>query len=934
MVEFNRDNFIRAGIERGKNAEEISTALATYGQTPLSNNEERLIATGRWGTNIGQRVLQDVKDIGVGLASIIPAGVAYATDKQFRDKANKYLPKLLNPVNIGKAVTENYNITPGLASIDMGEQLKDIVAGINANPGLAALDILPVLGPAIKGAKSLGKLGKSSGNIPETIKTITGKNISRTEAVNDILKTSKTTPVKYLEELETDYAKLTSKYGTEDIATAYKNLSEGTRVGSKSALEATNEIYEFANKVNKSLNKLGISPEKSKEVTTLEQASRAIKNDTGLDIPLDDLRKTLSSKEGLPKLNDIGLDKQTVNTYMKDAQRLYDEGLITPLRYGSRDVFNEGLVTPEDLAKGALAERRYGTQSYDKLAEAFKEGTYNDLFKEMSSAETAKNSVNEFINTIGVPVSKESLPTLTKDETLLSKGFINDTISSSLESGKSTNKTLKKVLDTIKNNPEAVKAYDDLYIVNKKDVGALRNAIAPDRITTGWINNLSNIGKQQALSSFNYLAGNEFANISSNAIAGVMPKHYVKALNNMEDVPEALKRASSYQGYLGKEAAGVKSLQDTYRVLFKNILKSDTTPSEKFKIVQTMANLPIFKAASAYETIDRSANYFKNAERLAKELNKPVEKVIQDAKVNGGNNPTFREIRRRIDNELGDYVGSNYYLPSRLDDVARAIVPFSKVYTQGGRVLYNAARRYPLGYQTQVKYPSLLGNKLTAYGASQGVTPDEEYGGFPYQAGWGRYPSKVLYSPYHNVTAVGEIAGGLLTGNPDLLPMVNTFGLVPLLSLMGKNKYGKEATLPNEITVNGVSRILDNNGNVQSKEPTISDRIKLVAAQMGQAYLPGVSTMNSSILPLLSYATGLDYRSPSDYSILGQVGEFKLPLLSEGRNNTRDTKEEKLFPLLGIRTKEVYRKRLDRISPRDMRNLRRKQFIQEVRNRR
>lgn len=934
-----RNEFIKQSLDIGKTPEAISEKLAFAGYDPLSASEERDIAKGVYGKNLAQKTLKNVHDLGSGMATILGAGARFVTDPEFRKELGQATPSI-SASQIGEVLTENWNYNPATFAVDFSKGLRDVGAGLQTDPGLALLDLAPVVGAGVKGATKgvktiLPKLTKSTPNVSPTAKSLTGEIISTDKNINDILNISKDAPSTKITELGNAYKDLKNKFTNDEIAGAYKNLEEGTRVGGDKILEATEELNKFAREVDSVMKEVGVDPNKAEEVAKLQNMSRMIKADSGLNINIDELVKVAEGdKKTITKLDKMGLDRPMLGSYLTRAEDLYNQGLIFPVRHASNDIKGaKGLITIEDLRKGALAERRYGTQSYKELGKAFNEGGYEPLLRELERAKQTTGAFDEIAKGVGVKVDAANLPTLGKGEVYVSPKVLQEVVGTTIEQGGNLKSAIKDALKSFNDTIEGLPT-DDIYIVRKKDLNALENAFASDSKLPNWMENIGSIGKQSALSTSNYIFGNAMANITSNLATGVTPLHYIKAIKDIDDIPSALKRSTSYQGYLGKEVDVNAKVKSVYKELVKDIASDKSTVMDKFRLSHSMANYPIFRTASNLESIDRGASYFKNAERLAKELGKDIKEVIEDAKVNGGNNPTFREIKRRIDNDLGDYIGHNYYLNPMIERTARTFIPFYRPYTQSGRVLWNIAQNYPGYYQTQIKLPSLLGDKVSEWGEGQGVIPSEEYKGAPVSAGFGRIPSRVMYNPYHNVTAIGEVAGGAFLGSPDLLPSVNTFAITPFLSLMGLNKYGVEAKLPNSYTVNGKQIVMDNNGNPIVQEPTITDRIRLSIAQTAQTYAPGVNTINKSILPILATVLKQDYRTPSDYSIFGQIGDTSIPLLSEGNKTARVNANEKILPTLGFKITATYKKNKNRLSLRDVKKVRQQQYFNKLRNER
>ena len=924
----NREDAIKYGVGLGKSSNEISRALALQGWEPLNYTETSLVDAGQYGTNIGQRTLSGIANFGKGVATMAGAAYQYATDKDARDAINKQLEgaTATDAVNM---LLSNYNTNLYEIANDPKTALLHAQAGARTDPFLATLDLAPVIGTvggkAVKaGSKALSKLDKSTPNLPKFINTIAETDVPVTRVVNEIINTSRDVPAKRVAELEATQARL-AKAPKEHIAQAYKNLEEGTRVGSNEVLKLTDDLKNFGKEVDSWMKEAGMNPAKTREVAVSQHVLREFQNDTGIPLTVDDITKAIKDDNYAKKM---GLPPEILKSYGDRAEQAFNEGLIFPIRHASSKVGkNLGLVTDSDRAAKAMAERRYGNQTYEALAEGFQQTGYKPLLEQLNKAEQAQGALDE-IAKLGKKVDNLDTLELGKGETIISPNKLKVDFGKTLEKGGNIEDDITRLTEGL-SDLERATYLDDLYIVRKKDVDMLNKAFTKSgRVSNaGWFENLSAIGKLNALTSLRYIAGNEFANITSNAMEGITLADYIKAYRNKNLVPTALRETTSYKGYLGKDIPSEASLKDSYNILFKNI-KEGTNGDilGRLKDANKVFALPIFKSASAFEYLDRSANYFKQAERLAKELGKDSKEILEEARKKGGNNPTYREIKRRIDNSLGDYAGVDYSLDPRITFTLRQGIPFYRPFTQGTRVLTNVVTKHPLNYQIQAKLPSLIGNDLSKRGEQAGVIPDEEYGGMPINAAFGNYPSRVIYNPYSNLTAATEALdprrwldaeNGIIRGG--------SFALAPFYALQGKNRFGREGTLPNSFKgADGKTYTMDNNGNIVNAEMSGSNIARLFAAQVANAYFTPVSLTNNSILPLLSIAANKDYRTPSDVSLLGQVGDMKLPMIAEGGNMARVGLAENLAPITGFTIRQTYKKKPEGAKLKDIKTAKRK----------
>lgn len=931
-----RKEFIQAGISQFNinNADAMNGALKEAGFDPLSKAEALMLNEGTFGTNVLQRFKKQGVDFGKSLATLGGMVGQYAINPEARDAMSQQIGQALSNVGKPDNIVDVFNFFAQPYETNLGQIVgtpieagQNIVAGSVAHPLDTTLDALGLgAGKLIgKGVKGVGKLGiKAAKTLPETniinkaARTIEHITSPTAREINEILNVSRDIPSKQLEELRAKHLEL-QKASDADLQQAFKNLEESSKswTGSESQLKLTQELKNFGTKVDEAMKKAGMDPAKTRQVATNQYISRTLKNEAGIDVPLDEIDKVLKDNKLAKQYN---LDAEALKTLQAEANQAFDAGLIFPIRHSSTKVIGEkGLVTAEDRAAKALAERRYGTQTYEDLVQGFKQTGYSPLLTDIERAEQALNAVDEIGKVAGKKItSLDELKNLGKDELLISPEILKAKFGKTFGEGGDIAQDIKSLSKGL-SKAEETTYLDNLYKINKEDVNALIKAYTGSgKYSNKLIDTLTGIGKTTALATPRYVAGNLITNLGLNAVAGITPLHYTKAILNKDIIPEVLKRSTSYAGYLEKDLPSNSSVKQIYDKLFKDFKKGDI--GEKFKTGNLMVNLPIFKLASTLETIDRAANFIKQSERYAKETNRTVKEVIELANKNKGNNRTYREIKRRVDNSLGDYTGRNYYLPEQLNLLARNVTPFYRPYTQGVRVLYQSAQNTPLGLYTFGRGPARYGNEVIQNAQDMGQDTDPVYGGIPTLLKSGRMPTRVTYSPYHAFTAIGEALE-----KPTETFAGNTIGITPLMALAGYNRYMQEAKLPNEINIGGQQYILDNNGNPTRKvEDSFIDRLKLIVAQSAQSYLSPVNQANAYMLPTFAAMTGQEYRRPSDYSILGQIGDFKLPFLMEGNEFARAKGgDELLMPQLGFSYKDVYPQQREQLTAREQLKVRR-----------
>lgn len=911
-----RETFIDLAIERGKSGKEINSSLGRLGYDPLSRAEIQQINEGSYGLNFGQRFAKNVGDITKGGATMIGQGLYTlghldTEGKKVANKVGDYLSS--NPSILGdltNLVLSPYNVDlPKLATQSPIESAKDIAVGAYNNPAYALLDTLPFTSSAIgkgvtKGASKLNKV------LPEgNLKNLTRGLTEEGRRTNQILSESRAATADTIEKLKTQSLRL-QQASPEDLAIAIKNIESPTKgawVGNEAQLNLTKELRDMVKGVNESLVRSGANPKTLKAAAVNQYIVRNL----GTDTPLATVERALKDKRFALE---NGLEPQKLKALEEEGTRLYNKDLIQPFKHSTdANTVREGLVE-ESLKKQRSANAKlYGTQSYEDLAKGFIKDGYTSTINKLRTTEGAMGAIKAMAEEVGRKVD-DVLPELRKDEVLVSPRLLNEKFGTSIANGEDILGDINSLSRGL-NKAERAKYVDDLYIFNKEDIEALKKAYNP---RSGLVGNLGNIAKMGVLATPRYIAGNALTNLMIAPITGTTIRDYLDVIKNPKLLPDALRRTTSYSGYLGERLPLKASYSDVYKELTKDIAEGDF--SRKLEATNMAANYPIFRMAQTTETLQRSAEFMNQAKKYAQEMGKTIEEVLEEARKNGGNNKTFREINFRVQKYLGDYLGRNYYLPQFMQSGLEVAAPFYRPLTQGVRQFYNAASDYPIGMQLAYRQPAIAANANAEQIAQEtGTDRDPVYGGYPIQERSGRLAGKVIYSPYHAYSPVGELMKdpvGTISGN--------TFGMAFWNPLMGKNRFGDTAKLPNAMeSFDGKLILLDNNGNPTGVqlENNVEARLRTIGGQFAQQFVAPITQANSYILPLLSLATRQGYRSPADTSLFGQVGDLRIPFISESNIGARPKEgiDETLLPLLGGTIRNTYKEKTGEVVGKDYR---------------
>lgn len=898
-----RETFIQSAIDKGASGEEINASLGRLKYDPLTRAEIQQINEGSYGLNFGQRFKKNITDITKGGATMIGQGIQALTHPikeglPLLEKVDNYLAKDPNLIRDFTDLTLSpYNLSvEKVLSQSPVESAKDIAVGAYNNPGFALLDTLPITAPLAGKGIQKGIKALPEGGLKNSLRGLTPEGAN----VNRILSEARATTADTIENLRNASFRL-QQYAPEDLAVAIKNIEApnmGKWAGTEQQLAITKELRDMVNQTNELLVKAGANPEMMKNAAVNQYIVRNL----GTDTPLATVEKALQDKKFALE---NGLEPQKLKQLQEEGTRLYNEKLIQPFKHSTdADMVREGLVE-ESLKKQRSANAKlYGTQSYEDLAKGFVKDGYTNTINKLRTTEGAIAAIRNMADEVARKVDNLEGLKLEKSEVLVSPRLLNEKFGTSIANGEDIIGDINSLSRGL-NKAERAKYADDLYVFNKQDIEALKKAYNP---RSGVLNDLGSIAKMGVLATLGYITRNAITNAMIAPITGVGIRDILYTLQNIDKLPAAIKRSTAYSGYLGERLPLSAGYKDVYKQLGKDIQEGDTL--KKLSAINMGANYPIFKAAQTVETFQRAVEFVNQAKKYAKENNKTFEQIMREAKKNGGNNKTYREIQTRVQQYLGDYIGRNYYLPDKLQTAVELSTPFYRPITQGIRQFYNATKDYPLETQMFYRQPALAANRNAQQLADEmGVERDPIYGGYPIKPKSGKLPGQVIYSQYHAFSPVGE-----LLQDPMNTLAGNTFAASPILPILGRNKFGERGKLPNSMeSFDGNLVMLDNNGNPTGiqLENNIPARIGTLAGQYGQQFVSPITQANNYILPLLALATGQTYKAPADTALLGQVGDLRLPFIMESNMGARPKSDidEILLPMVGGTIRNTYKEK-------------------------
>lgn len=932
-----RKGFIDSAVlQYGLTTPQVNNALKDAGFEQLNKIESSLIDAGKWGTSAWERAGQGVKDITSGLSTIVSGAASHPirTAKAVKNYiVNNTLPDMIGDlydITMKPVQLDSESIGRNYAEGGIKNVLEGVVAGAVTNPTDAALLTAPIwgkgVGATVRGvANNVDKLP-----IPKWMKnTIRGAASTQGREINQILRDSKLVAAPEVEDLKALNLNLqTAK--REDVAQAIRNLETGNWTGTETQMKLTNQLKDMTSKIDEILQRHGFNPDVSRSETINQYAVRYFQN-KGKDVPINDIDRLLNDSDLAKK---YGTTPEEVQQVLQQGDKLYQEGFIRPVKHSvTAETTREGYVSEAAKKVREPNAKMYGTQSYEDIADGIKAGAYDNLLKTLGKSNAATDAVDQMIGVAGRKLDNvDDVLKLGKDEVVFSPRLLKEKVGTALAGRENINEPLQSITRGL-NKAEIEKYADDLYVLKRADLEALQKAfnVAGKAEGLGVFGDIAGVAKTVALATPRYIAGNATTNFLMNPITGTHIGHYTKAIENAmrlsDDVPELLKRTASYQNYLGDYIPLGSGMKTVYTKLLKDLKEGNW--ATKWQAVNSMVNTPMFGSANAIETLQRTAEYFNQAEKYAREVGKPLQQVLKEAKVNKGLNSTYRAINRRVEEILGDYSGRNYYAPQSFTNIANTMLPFYRPFTQAPRQFWNAVTQYPIGTQIGAVAPSRIGNEWSERGKEiYGVEPYKSQGGYPVLPPFGKSPGRVLYNQYHAFSPVGEMLDNpldVLSGNPFLGTIYNIGA--------GRTRYG-ETPLPPMVYKNydGSYSVMDNNGNVHPYVPEEhpADRMKFSIAETIKTLTP-VNALNAYLLPDIAAMTGQSYTRPADTSILGQVGDLKIPFLMEGgTGRTMQGKQEIYLPQLGFNYANTYPERATEYTPSQVRSTRKRIYKKQT----
>lgn len=954
-----REQAISGALELGANIEQINNGLINAGQKPLSEYETTLINRDRYGQNLLERFASGAKDFGSGLSSLGGAVFQYRDNPIFRNYINKQAGNYLKDVVTGN--TNPYEDFANLVLTPYGTDVKKFVSnpiqgikdiGYNAaaDPFNAALD-LTTFTPKGTLANIASKLDIPVVNDIRRVILPTAREKQVNNLINLASTSTATNRIKMAKELEN--IALDS-----NINQAVKNLTYGSIT--PETKDITNRLKQFSEKINKQMVDLGVDAGEAKKVAVGQYVLEQLDPKRTNKIYLQNVQKAIDNPT-IDNVKAIGLNSPTeLNALVEKGSKAFDDGLIFPIsQRGIKGGYDKTLVDLTDIGKDLSTQRTFGYATPEQVA-SYLDTSYGQLFKEIETAQLAKNNIEELASKFGRGITPDEVNKIAKSEVIISPTEFKDGVKTLFNTGKQSELgTFAKQFSKGASNSSIKKYANDLYAVDKNDLRALANATAKYDVSTptGKIiqaaKPIMGAFKGSVLAKVPYVAGNRIGNLSLAAIGGADYLTALKPGNIEKYIPDYLKFSTSFHGLNpGFESSNiVNTYKDTTRNLkrgFAELTNKELSPSERIadagtmiKAAQDYAVRPLFQSESTLELIDRAAVYFNEAKKYARQTGTTMEDVLNKALTD---KDLQKDLISRVNNILGDYIGRNSYVNPNAYELMSLAFPFHKVITTSKDILINQLRDNPLKLQAFARIPSRYGNQLEAMDEEIGGQPRDNdiRGGLVINPTYTkREPALKVFNDYNPLIAPFETLQSVI--GPEVRPGEGT-GLAGAMNLIGGNlnpvaglfnvmkgldQYGNPVVGPNTYTVGNKVITLDNNGN-RLEQPS-PDILGAMTGYIGRNFLPLATFYNQTIGPSIGHLSGKGFYQPTNRAILGSIGDTNIPYLMEG--NTKKAPIKTLRDLtgqqLGFKTRDVYYPYTPRLNTYDLENALRKKSRNE-----
>ena len=932
-----RQEIINYAFEHKISPEGTNKVLGKYNQKPMGIREESLYRTGTWGTSPIGRLGRDAREFMAGINTAMTMGAEYG--QKLLTKPSQTLNETASNINqyarekgIGGAVGDLASLMGapyGLTREDiqqrgLGNAIKTVPGYMWAHPGFTTLDVvLPAMGKAP--SHQVGDLLEKV-KAPQTIRDfIPSTNISK---VNEAINTGRGVVSSNDRAMIRQLAEATNMKDV-DMGMVARNLQAPIKKawqGNEATLKATQKLKEIAKRYDEELYKLGVSKDTGKTLAQAQYIMEKVNPSRLNNIIVEDAIKKLNDRN----YNIRGLSTEKFNRLAEEANNLYNQGLIYPLTHKATYKYNPnrpGLVTGEDKALGALAMRHHGWATPEELAPTLFKG-YEQTAREIYDANVGKISLDNIAQSVGKKTTLENLRTqpLRENEIVISPRAYNDILREDFGKGEwGTTKTRVNELSQSGLSKNVWNKYgDDLYRINKDNLRPLVNMVNARGVKNPF-RKLMSYWKTAQLITPKYVIENRLGNWALNATEGVLPSDYLDAMNfkfgnnslykgKYNTIrPDRLKADTSYYGVLGEEFQGTGATQ-AFKQGVGTIYQGtrELNPKKIYKGLFDTFSAPVLSLESQLEGLDRYANFIRQAKRLSSKTGESVESII---KRSSKDNALYNQLMGKVNRSLGDYVGRNWAIDPTLYENLTTAFPFSKYPTQAVRTLTHQAMQRPLNFAGVVTLPERIGAKKWNELVKQYPELEREEGGLVDYKVPGRNGYIHIHQSDTNPLGAGAgLISNILQGDWQNINISPIFSLSRLANF--QDRFGNPASSPQYFNYAGKQYRKDyTTGRPIPEEarPTFGDKLSYAGSWYGNNFVPPVIAWNRVLGPLGATILNNTWYQNYDTSLLGQIGEGKVPSWLQPLVAGKTDKPGKKYPdtilnQFGIRTMKVYPK--------------------------
>lgn len=848
-----RQDIIKQGISKGKNAGEIDNALKHWTNKGLTLGEFNQISPIQ---NFGKDFLHNVGEGVAGLKTITGAVAKSALEGNLlQDTYN-----LATDPEFWKQAGESIAVPYG----GWGKQNPwTRLQAVKEHPFDVGLDVL-----SFGGAGLAKKAGSSVANSAKLSKALEGKpllqSIKRVVAPTDlernlskaITETKVTSRVGQsgIQKKLNEFEKLSLNKNFDRVQVA-NNVVFGTREGSKATIKASNIYKEVIDDMTKEAEDLGLLKKGVTEQNTIAQYLTQTFPELNHADSMKVVENITSGSKDIPF--------QYLDAY-NTAKRRYDEGLMGYISQVLQSTKGHGHDT--NKASSYFEQVRVSGKTPPKELAPVLEDTANYILEQIRKNKLGEAGSKFVFDNLSDKLTKENI--LAYKEGKLSKDFVavnkKDLLNSVKKSFAGTdNKRLERTISEADDWSKIVKEFDtsgkvpdNVYLVDKNHLKMVGNSVEVMKR-----NKLNSMMKKALLSLPKWVVENRFSNWWNNMMAGVTVKDYADAINLFDKAPLHLDELTSYSGFTGETVARTAIRQAMVKASAR--IKKAAQNNDWTGLIDATNELfaaPVTRSEAVFEKVDRFANYLHHLKKEAKAKGLNWQDLLEKSK---SDDTLFWQIYRNVDRELGDYLGRNLAIPNNVYEQLGWIYPFWKFPAQTARVATNQLIDHPFKSQLLLHQPGRIG-----YGEWEDIrdelklAKDDLTGGVPFLEGNRRkgLPNKLMtlggnqYEALYKLLsqAAGTEGSSTMAGFSPLFSIANRLSDV-------RDPYGNLAPLEGTYVYN--QRRLSEDDH-QEYDVTAGDRVKFALRELANTFLVPYRQANYVARPAAYTAIKRDMYTP------------------------------------------------------------------------